>query len=332
MRVLAAFVPAICLAQVPTVGIIEIYGTKNISQAEIRKALGTSEGGRLPRSKGDVEDKIAAIDGVVAAHVEAACCEDGKAILYVGVEDRGAPHFDYNSEPQAEDVVAPQAVIDAYNSFLQAAREAGPAGEVGEDLSQGHSLMQNAKARYVQLGFVGLAEEHRDALRKVLRESANAEHRAIAAYVLGYSKDKAAAESVLQFALRDSDETVRANALRALGAIAVYARKNPDAGVKVSPTWMIEMLNSLVWTDRHNAAVALVTLTEDREPSMLDQIRSRALTSVVTMARWRHLPHALPAFILAGRVAGVAEDVLQDAWNKEDREPIVRRAAASARE
>ena len=63
------------------------------------------------------------------------------------------------------------------------------------------------------------------------------------------------------------------------------------------------MLNSLVWTDRNNAAVALVTMTESRDPGMLDQLRSRAMHSVVEMARWKYLPHSLPGFILAGRLA-----------------------------
>jgi hypothetical protein len=294
---------------------------------EIRKVLGVNEGGSLPKSKGDVEERLTTIDEIVAAHLEAACCDDnGKAILYVGVEERGAPHFDYHPEPESEDVTLPGAVLEAYTGFLEAARLAAKTGP-SEDLSQGHSLLSDPKARYLQLGFVGLAEEHKDVLRRAVRESARADHRAIAAYVLGYAKQKQDVHDDLQYALRDPDETVRANALRALGAFAVYARKNPDAGLKVSPTWMVEMLNSLVWTDRNNAAVALVTLTEDRDAGMLDQIRTRALPSVMEMARWSHLPHALPAFILAGRVAGVSEEELQDAWKKEDRESVLKRAS-----
>ena len=74
------------------------------------------------------------------------------------------------------------------------------------------------------------------------------------------------------------------------------------------------------------AAVALVTMTESRDASLLEQLRARALSSVVEMARWKYLPHALPAFILAGRIGGVPEPELQDAWNKEQREPVIRRA------
>jgi hypothetical protein len=316
--------PVLCLAQSPTVGLVEIYGARNVPAAEVRKRLGTAEGGTLPKSKGEVEERLAEIDNVVAAHLEAACCEAGKAILYVGIEERGAPHFGYHPEPGSEDVRVPEPVLNAYGEFLGAVRNAGRSGATSEDLSQGHSLLSDAKARYLQLGFVGLADEHKASLRKVVRESAHAEHRAIAAYVLGYSKDKASVHDDLQYALRDPDETVRANVLRALGAFAVFARKNADAGVRVSPTWMIEMLNSLVWTDRNNAAVALVTITDTRDAAVLAQLRERALPALLEMARWKHLPHALPAYILAGRIAGVPEDALQDKWNKDRREEVLK--------
>jgi hypothetical protein len=332
VRILPALIPALCLAQAPTVGLIEIYGTHRTPNADIRKVLGAQEGGRLPKSKGEAEERLMQMPGVTAAHIEAACCDDqGQAILYVGLEERGSPHFNYHEEPSAEDVVLPESVIDAYRAFLEAAREAGRSGNTGEDLSQGHSLLADPKVRYLQTGFVGLAEQNKPLLQRVIREAADPEHRAMATYILGYAKDKASVHDDLQFALRDPDETVRANSLRALAAFAVYARKNPDAGLKVSTTWMIEMLNSLVWTDRNNAAVALVTLTESRDQGVLDQIRTRALQSVVEMARWRHLPHALPAFILAGRLAGLSEEALQEAWKKEDREPVIRAVSSPSK-
>jgi hypothetical protein len=41
------------------------------------------------------------------------------------------------------------------------------------------------------------------------------------------------------------------------------------------------------------------------------------------MARWHTLEHALPAFILAGRVAGFDEKEIKDAWSNGDRESIL---------
>lgn len=330
MRLLAILLPLVCFAQGLPVGTVQIYGNQRVSEADIRKVLGVREGGPLPKSKGDIETRLTEMDDVVAADLFAACCEDRKTILYVGIEERGKPHFDYNDEPDSAEAILPAAVAKAYADFLNAAGEAARSGETGEELSEGHSLMQNSKVRYIQLGFVVLAEDHKEVLRKVLREAADAEQRAIAAYLIGYTKDKASVQDDLQRALRDPDDTVRANAARALGAFSVFAQKHPDSGLKISPTWLIEMLNSVVWTDRNNAAVALVTLTDNRDSAVLEQMRERSSGSLVQMARWKHLPHALPAFILVGRMAGMPEQELQDAWSKEQREPVIQRLTASS--
>jgi len=166
-----------------------------------------------------------------------------------------------------------------------------------------------------------------------LRTSGDAEHRAIAAYVIGYAPDKVAVVNDLQQALRDPDDTVRNNAMRSLGAISVLAMrkaqepKDPDQDprtvLRVSPTWFIEMLDSLIWSDRTTAAVTLVTLTESRDAQVLAHLRERSAGVLAEMARWKHLPHALPAFILLGRAMGVPEDRIQQAWTSGDREAFI---------
>src|SRR4051812_17063497 len=92
---------ALASAQGPRIGTIDFYGLHKVKEANVRKALGVSEGGLLPSSKrdgskADVEERIEKISGVVEAHLEATCCDDtGKAILYVGIEEKGAEHFNY---------------------------------------------------------------------------------------------------------------------------------------------------------------------------------------------------------------------------------------------
>jgi len=324
---LLALTGVVCLAQGLPIGSIQIYGNRKVSENEIRKVLAVREGGPLPRSKGDLEEKLAGINGVVEANLFASCCDDqNKSILYVGIEEKGGPHFDFNPEPTDDKVTLPAEIGLAYANFLKATAEAAKLGETGEMLADGHSLMVNAKVRYIQLGFIGMVEEHKAVVKSVLKDSADPEQRAIAAYLIGYAKEKASVQDDLQRALRDPDSTVRANALRALAAFVVYARTHTEEGLRVSSTWLIEMLNSIVWTDRNNAAVALVNLTEGRDESMLRQMRERALHSVVEMARWKYLPHALPAFILAGRMAGMPEEELRAAWNKEARDPVIQKA------
>jgi hypothetical protein len=323
----ATFAVAIAAAQAPRVGRIEVYGLNKVPEAKIRKALGFGEGDVLPRSKADMEERLEDVPGVVRANLEATCCDDGKVVLYIGVEERGAPHFDLRTPPE-EELSLPEDITTAYRQFLLAVNEAVRRNSTAEDLTQGHSLMADPDCRDIQLKFVDLAAKYGKQLSDVLRRSGDDEQRAIAAYVIGYSPKKRTAVDELQYALKDSDQTVRGNAIRALAAIGVYATLHPDAELKISPTWFIEMLNSLVWTDRNNAAVALVNLTESRDPSTLEQLKARSLPALVEIARFHHLAHALPAYILLGRVSGLPESEIQDSWSKGDRERVIALATA----
>ena len=306
----------------PSVGVIDFYGRNRVGEDLLRKALGFKEGELLPRSKGDVEEALEEVKDVVAARLEAACCEDGKAIVYVGVEERGAPHFDYHTPPIGEARLSEE-IHSEYGAFLGAVQKAIRSGPLQEHFAEGHSLMENAEAYAHQLRFVELARDHLQLLRDVLRESGSEEHRAIAAYIIGYAPKKKDVLNDLQAALRDPDDTVRNNAMRAVGAIAVLAARDPAQEIQVLPTWFIEALDSLIWQDKMTAAATLVTLTENRPPRILEHLKERAVPSLAAMARWRHLPHALPAFILIGRIHGIPEPEIQKAWSEGRRDAFL---------
>jgi len=106
----------------------------------------------------------------------------------------------------------------------------------------------------------------------------------------------------------------------------VLAARDPAYGIRFSPTWFIQMLHSVSWSDRNKAAFAMVNLTEKRDPRILDELRESALPALADMARWKHLPHALPGVILLGRIAGLPEKEIQDLWSKGDREAVIKRA------
>jgi hypothetical protein len=324
----AALAPAQEL--VPRIGIIDFYGLRKVSPERARKVLGFQEGDLLPPSKSEVEEHLEEIPGIVSANLEAVCCEDGKAVLYVGVEEKGARRFEFHPEPKGN-AELPAEVVVVFQGFFAALERAAERGETAEDLSRGHSLMVDPDARAFQLQFVELAARHLKVLREVLKNSADPVQRAMAAQVIGYAEPKRAIMDDLQWAMRDPDAGVRNNAMRSLGAIAVLAARDPELGIRFSPTWFIEMLNSLLWSDRNKAAFALVNLTEKRDPRILDQIRETALPALADMARWKHLPHALPGVILLGRVAGMPETEIQDAWSKGEREAVIKKALAPAR-
>jgi hypothetical protein len=320
--------------EAPRIGVIDFYGLQKVPEAKVRQALGAREGGFLPHSKGDAEENIDKISGVIESHLEAVCCDGGKLILYVGIEERGAVHFDIRDMPEGgdgSDAKLPDEIVSAYRRFLETRAEAIRRGSTAEDLTQGHSRMADANARAVQDMFPALVTDHLAELRAVLRHSDDDDQRAAAAYVIGYAPERKDIVNDLQYALKDPDADVRSNAAGNLTALAVWARLNPREGVKIEPTWFIEMLNSLSWSDRNHAMSALQILTDTRDPSALEQLRERSLQSLIEMARWKTLGHALPAFVLVGRIAGLSEQQIQDAWSRGDREKTIAAALAVAK-
>ena len=302
----------------PAIGTIDFYGLRKVSESTVRPALGVREGDHLPASKGNVEQRLDQIPGVVESHLEAVCCESGKVTLYVGIEERGAIHFDLHDPPDG-DAMLPEEIVGEYRRFIDEDDQATRLGYTKEDLTKGYARSEDVSVRAIQEMFPSMVKDHLDQVRAALRNSSDEEQRAMAAYVIAYAPDQRAVVNDLQYALRDDDPGVRVNAARSLVDFSI-------AGIKVEPTWFIEMLNSLSWTDRTWALKALQNLTDSRDPAVMDQLRTRALASVAEMARWKTLKDALPAFILAGRLAGLSEQEIQERWSKGDRESVIAKA------
>lgn len=307
-------------AQAPLVGDIEVFGTRKISHEKVLKTLGVQPGQPLPPSKSKLEESLLGIEGVARASVEAVCCDAGKAVLYVGIEERGANAFPLRDQPQG-DLQLPDEIVKAYHDFTIALAQAARDGDTREDTKQGHSLMDNIACNVLQKRFLGFAELHLEVLKAVLRESEDEEQRAVAAYVLGYAPKKAQVVNDLQQALRDPDPDVRANALRALSPIALMAQRDPDLGVRVETTWFVEMLNSTVLKDRLEGVRILLTLTELGIPApTFKHLMERGVQPLEEMAHWRNLEYVLPAYLMLGRMAGVGDPELEQTWSSGDRE------------
>ena len=310
----------------PRIGLIEVFGAHKVSEQKIRSALAAKPGEPLPPAEA-AEDRINKLPGVLASRLEAVCCAGGgRMILYVGVEERDAPHVELHPAPTGE-IKLPAELYDSYLGLLESVEASIRGRNADEDLTNGYSLMADPYAREAQRNFIPAVEKNLPLLDQVVRQSADPEQRAAAAYLLQYGprgpRTSKMITDALQSAVRDQEDIVRRNAMRALRAVYVGAKLHPEQEIAVEPTWFVEMLNSVVWSDRRSAAQELVSITEDRKRETLDLIRERALPSIVEMARWRNLDHALPAFILAGRVAGFEEREIKDAWVKEDREAIL---------
>ena len=88
----------------------------------------------------------------------------------------------------------------------------------------------------------------------------------------------------------------------------------------------IDLLNSIDWSDRNKSAAALLALTERRDAALLNDLRTRALESLIEMARWKSPGHGYMPFFILGRVAGMSEDAISAAWERKDPEAVIKAA------
>jgi hypothetical protein len=311
-------------AQLPPVGIIDFYGLRTLVPADLAGALALQIGDSLPTSPETLRDRLLLVPGVQDAAVSAVCCENGRTIVYVGIREAGASVLEFNAAPTGS-ARLPDEIMTTGREFTYALVEGVQRGQNDQDDSAGYSSYLYPPARAAQQKLIDYATHNEHALREVLLGSDDATHRALAAQVIAYVPNKQAIVAHLVTAARDADADVRNNAVRALAVLSMYAQSHPDAGLNVPYGPLIDLLNSLAWTDRNKASYALAALTTGRDPVLLQQLREQALASLVEMARWRAFGHAAAAGMILGRLANVAEDKIFPMLQK-NREGLIRAA------
>lgn len=314
--------------QTPGIGVIDFYGLRNISEQQVRQALQIKEGDAVPDSRDAAQCRLEALPNVQQARLSFVCCDDGKAILYVGISEKGTPTLRFRPAPQRS-IRLPDNMVRTGEALSDAVTKATEKGDVGEDDSQGHALYHYPEARALQERFITFAEQHLKLLRTVLRESADAQHRALAAEIIAYAPNKRDIVKDLIYGMGDPDGSVRNNSMRALGIIARFTRRAPRQSTKVPVLPFIEMLNSIEWSDRNKSAAALFQLTEKRNAAVLSTLRRHALQSLVEMARWKSPMHAQSPFFILGRVGKLSEEEIWQAWNSTNRESLIQRVLKS---
>lgn len=311
------------------IGIIDLYGLTSVSSADVRAALTFKEGDTLALADGgrpevlrSSEERVAKLPGVAGARIHIVCCDSAKLIVYVGVQERGAPALRFHPAPKGA-VRLPAETVQAGREFLKALFAAVQRGDAEEDRVEGHSLMRDPTARAIQQQFVVFARRDLATLRLVLRNSSDAAERALAAQLLGYASDKRSVVGDLVRAIRDPAEDVRNNAMRALMVMADAGAGLDAAAPPIPAAPFIELINSPEWTDRNKAAMALAALSARRDRKMLSDIRKSALRPLIEMARWKSEGHAQPAFMILARLAGYPDEVSSGIWDRGDREAVI---------
>ena len=227
--VLSSILLAAPASQMPPIGVIDFYGVRTVTVADLRAALGVEEGDPAPEEASGLRHRLESMPGVVSADVSAVCCVDGRTVLWVGIEERGEPALAFDPAP-AGTVRLPADVVQAGADFEAALMAAVQAGDADEDDSAGHALMHNPAARAIQERFIGFAARDLAVLRDVLQHGRRADERALAAQVLAYAADKAAVVPDLVRAMRDPDDEVRNNAMRALWVMAEVRGRHAGRG------------------------------------------------------------------------------------------------------
>jgi hypothetical protein len=314
---------AVATAQLPPIGSIDVYGARKTTPAQVREALGLNVGDSLSgMTLLMAPGRLADLPGVVSAAIDPVCCEGGKTMLYIGIAEEGATTLELRPPPTGASRLAAD-VVQTGDAFAEAHTRAIMRGIVSEDVSQGHSLMSDSTARRIQRRYIELAARDLDSLRTVLRTSSDAGHRALAAEVLGYVADKRSVVADLVFAMRDPSAGVRNDATRALALIAMLGQQRPELGIDVPYEPFIDLLNSIAWTDRNKASLALMQLTEGRDPALMAALRSRALDALVDIAEWSNPGHAMPGVFMLARIAGIPDAEAFAMYERGEKDKII---------
>ena len=295
-------------------GEIDFFGYAGLDRDRVRAALPIREGEFFTPSEKTVLEMIAGIQTAVknttgspATDVAVACCDsDGNFMIYIGLSGNSRRGRPYNPVPQGKKNL-PAAVVNLYQQANELSSLLVQEGKMGEDVSQGYALSTDPKLRAIELNIRAFALQHRRLLSRTLRTSRDANQRMIAVRFLGYARQSSSQIADLVWASHDANAGVRNDAIRALGVLAKSSQK--IAG-QIPADGFVEMLSSGSWTDRNKAGYLLGELSRNRNPKLLRLLRSRALDSLIEMARWRSALHAVFARSLLGRIAGIREEEL----------------------
>ncbi len=304
---------------------IDTYGLVTVSRVAVLEAVDVRAGDPEPDGEGvqRIVRALEAVPGVEEADVSVVRYRAGsppgavQPIVYVGVREAGRAKVAFHAEPSA-DVRLPDELVAVYDAFEKSHRESMRRGDWSEDDSNGYALLGDEATRAIQRQLVPLADQHFQRLVEVLRTAKSARQRKIAATVLAFAGDKTKIAAELAAAARDPDRGVRNNATRALGILIDYAHGHPELAIDAPVEPYFDLLESLEWTDRNKAMFVLLELTEDGDGALLEQLADRCLPALVEMARWSAEGHAVMAYLLVGRIAGLKDAELGEAWRAEN--------------
>lgn len=323
---------AVC-AQPKEISIIDFYGRENIPEQHLRSLLPVKEGDSIRLvNKEAIVKKLKEVPGVSDAHVATVCCDekDGKWILFVGISEGIILRPPYNPAPNGK-ATLPEDVMKNYAEFNRLFMEGVMKGEARQESGEGHAIFTYAPAKPAQEKLIAYTRQNLAHVKDVLRNSADANQRDAASWIIAYAADKKSIVPDLLEAVYDADEKVRNNATRGLAVLAGWAAKKPDAGIQIPAEPFINMTNSIVWTDRNKGIAVLLALSENAPEEVKKKIITRALPAIVEMSKWKNPGHALMNYMLLARMAGMPEGEIEPTFFSDRKDASINEMAQKLR-
>jgi rhodanese-related sulfurtransferase len=285
--------------EMPAVGHIIVFGDIQIEK-DVRQLLPSVPPIFDDAEANELRKKLAGSHLWRQSDFTYVCCESsGTAILYLGVKTTDErPRFRQKPSGFARLDAEDLALYDQLMAINQDA--VFKSISRSEDDSAGHALSSYSPERNLQEDVIARAKGHVPRWRDVLLHCADPHQRAAAAYLLAYGpKDQMLADFLAQ-ASSDSDPLVRNNAMRALGVLAPSAVSR-RRHLRFDPEGLINLFQSVHWTDWNKASFALLALIDVGSPKLLHDIARRAGEPLSQIATWPSM-HAKPGVVILQRI------------------------------
>jgi HEAT repeats len=199
-----------------------------------------------------VSDRVKEITGRTATDIAFVCCDSKQNYMaYIGLQGASYQELRFDPAPRGS-IRLPKEAMKLGDRMGDAWAKAVMNGHAEEDDSTGYALTKDPGARKAELVVRDYALENEPLLLKVLASSSDAEHRATAAVMLGYSRQSNEQIDALVRASLDPDGDVRNNAVRAL---EVLAGAKPELAQRIPIGPFVRLLRSGAWTDHNKASL-----------------------------------------------------------------------------
>lgn len=294
---LIVLVPEYGFAEIRHFPIIDIYGTKQITVAEINKKVSKEDWQKLAdltykmvdEAREPIEKKITNIINKMGdfAYLRLTpMTYSDKENIYItinAVDKKDAKRLtDFLPEPKGS-FPDPDNLIALMNQYTESIFKdfRNIKQEDTDFVCPSFHCLEGEKLKAYQDTFINKVPGNKDKLIKILREDKNEDKRAAAAYLLSYIKDGDELLKILEPSMKDSSYGVRNNAMRVIGYALMTKLKSANFPIQKA----IDAINYPTGLDRNKALFILVGLAGQTRYAIY--IKEHAKSQLITLLKMK---------------------------------------------